>query len=253
MAEDLFGFAWYVHKEGYAWIRTREVLNGEKERRGIYLAEDSTRSGKDERERYQPLRDHSGLFRTFAETEPTKEGILGFANRHGQLGGKGVVNIVLPRVGRSEPIGSGEPLAMWRREIMAMHQALDMWDMADRGEVGGLSRIISWRGRKIVLCDYNSHGQRDRYVIASPEIHPELLERFRPGDVIQPALCYVQYMVNKQLNGRVSPRLLWESDRNSLGLYINPTNLLGMLWLQLARAISEDKGIPQVQGVPKVV
>src|SRR4030095_8345084 len=34
---------------------------------------------------YEPFREHTGLFRQFAETRPTREGVLQFANRYGRL------------------------------------------------------------------------------------------------------------------------------------------------------------------------
>ena len=37
--------------------------------------------------RYQPLAAFSGLFRVFADTEPSRDGIKAFADRFGPLGG----------------------------------------------------------------------------------------------------------------------------------------------------------------------
>ena len=58
--------------------------------------------------------------------------------------------------------------------------------------------------------------------------------------MIEPALSYIQRVVNHRLKGSVSPRLLWNRDRSRLGVYVAPGSLLGALWLQFAQAIEHD-------------
>ena len=57
---------------------------------------------------------------------------------------------------------------------------------------------------------------------------------------MKPALHYVQSKINDKLEGRASPRLLWDAKRARLGLYIVPAGLIGALWLQFARAVERD-------------
>jgi hypothetical protein len=61
-----------------------------------------------------------------------------------------------------------------------------------------------------------------------------------PGDVIGPALHFMQRLINDHLHRRASPRLLWEENRERLGLYLVPDGLIGALWLQLSRAVERD-------------
>ena len=72
-----------------------------------------------------------------------------------------------------------------------------------------------------------------------------MLERFVRGDLVKPALHYVQSKINAKLEGRASPRLLWDAKRERLGLYIVPAGLVGALWLQFARAVERDSRFRQ--------
>src|SRR5439155_9213416 len=70
---------------------------------------------------------------------------------------------------------------------------------------------------------------RKMAIIASCDYRPELLERLNRGDVIKPAMYWLQYEVNARLKdlGAV-PRLLWDHPRRhqKLGLCIAPASLL---------------------------
>ena len=62
---------------------------------------------------------------------------------------------------------------------------------------------------------------------------------FEHGEALKPARLYLQEVVNKSLAELVAPRLLWKTpDRNEMGLFMVPSNLIGCLWLQLADAIA---------------
>jgi hypothetical protein len=82
-------------------------------------------------------------------------------------------------------------------------------------------------------------------LIASTHLGDEVLDRFVRGDLVKPALHYVQSVINKQLQKRASPRLLWDANRERLGLYIVPEGLIGALWLQFARAVERDSQFRQ--------
>ena len=85
----------------------------------------------------------------------------------------------------------------------------------------------------------------ERAWIAGTHLGDDVLERFVQGDLVKPALHYVQSKINKQLQGRASPRLLWDANRERLGLYIVPNGLVGALWLQFARAVERDSQFRQ--------
>jgi hypothetical protein len=85
----------------------------------------------------------------------------------------------------------------------------------------------------------------ERAWIADIHLDDGLLDRFVRGDLVKPALHYVQSTINRQLEGRASPRLLWDAKRERLGLYIVPDGLVGALWLQFARAVERDSQFRQ--------
>lgn len=240
--DEVLEFTWEVPEKGFRWIKTRSIDSETKERE--FLTSGQPLGIMTMVARYAPLRLYTGLFRAFAETPPTKEGIHTFANEYGSLGDG--VFIQLPE---SSAVGTGEPVSLWSKEIFAMAQALELWDAVKASNLEVLSQRIAWEKGGV---NYDSHrgidtkdlktpySQRMEW-IAAPEIHPERLERFRPGDLATPALFFVQKTINDRLKGRISPRLLWGKNRTKLGLYIVPNSLIGALWLQFAQAIDGNK------------
>ena len=94
---------------------------------------------------YAPLED-TGLFRAFADTEPTEEGILAFANQYGMLGAS------LGARFSKEPEQMGPPnydqLHDWQLQIQTMQQAIAAWQRvregtADKEEVQELQDTIN--------------------------------------------------------------------------------------------------------------
>ena len=95
---------------------------------------------------YQPLAAFPGLFRVFADTEPSRDGIKAFADRFGPLGRRPRQRDPAhdQRNAKGVPLGTGEPLAAWSDEILMMRLAIDIWEAARNGDVGRLERVIFW-------------------------------------------------------------------------------------------------------------
>lgn len=55
--------------------------------------------------------------------------------------------------------------------------------------------------------------------------------------VARDSLAGYQRLINDRLRDHASPALLWHSDDGAYRLLVRPANLLGALWLQLARAL----------------
>ena len=259
-------FYWDVDQGGYQWEDVALFCPSEKEPKPPYLTAGPIKSGRRSWVRYQPLRRDTGLFRTFIETEPTNAGIRDFANKFGLLGGDVTLVLSFPQPTAQSPTaiepGHGEPLHKWVCEILHMRQIVRLWDMAKAHDVQGLSQYIRWNKEKDSIL-YDSHPDLEeeidlpvelekfypgeevttpilhvRHWIATPGEWSVPLERFRYDDVIQPALYYVQRIVNEQLKGHVSARLLWAPDRTKLDLCFVPGSLRDALWLQFAHAIA---------------
>ncbi|MHB0916016.1 MAG: hypothetical protein ACYC5A_02240 [Thermoleophilia bacterium] len=200
------------------------------------------------RSKYYPLRDHSCLFRIFAETPVDDAGIIAFANQFGLLG---VELDAAP--GRVKPfIGTAEPIIAWEAEIMAIKSALALWDMVTGDEYQALEDYL----RPLVeatrndIDGYSRKGggadgdasRADAGELRWFRTHPEVLELFDSGELKLLALARVQAIVNEHLGSRVSPRILWDDHRRGVwGLYFVPDSLVGAIWIQFAQAITENR------------
>ena len=247
-----------VAEDGYHWVDSDPVVEPEQHLQPFLTdGRPIGASGYRVRE-YLPLAEFPGLFRVFAEIEPSHDGIKAFADRFGPLGGDIAKQIPLydqPNA-QGTPMGLGEPLAAWTNEILMMRFAIDIWDAARNGDVDRLERVIFWtedgRGVQILSHPELPKGQLpepparvERAWIAGTHLGDGVLERFVPGDLVKPALHYVQSTINEKLEGRASPQLLWDAKRERLGLYIVPDGLIGALWLQFARAVERDSRFRQ--------
>jgi hypothetical protein len=246
-------FPWQVAKDGYHWVDSHAVGEPTEVRRPFLTHGRPIGAGGFRVMRYLPLSAFPGLFRVFADTEPNHDSIKTFADRFGPLGGDIATQIPLYEHPNAKGVllGTGEPLATWEHEILIMRFAIAIWETARNGDIATLERVIHWQpdGSGVEIAGHPSvpRGQMpeapawvERTTIAQTHFGDGVLERFVPGDLIQPALHYLQSTINAKLEGRASPRLLWDTKREGLSLYIVPTGLIGALWLQFARAVERD-------------
>ena len=245
MPGEIFEFNWFRHTDGYSVMETGTGAG----QVAVIAANTNPARGVGDVAQYNPLRQHKCLFRTFAETDSQGEGILAFVNDYGLLG--------LDRE-KADPEGpplpsSVESLSAWQHEIKAMRKALALWDMVQDEDSRGLSAcfspLISW-----VNADINGASERDLPdpATAFPDFepddlrwfrtHPEVIEWYRAGDMSVPALMRVQAIINRHLEKRISPRILWEdARRRRWSLYFTPVSLIGAIWLQFAQSVTQEK------------
>jgi hypothetical protein len=203
---------------------------------------------------YYPLQDHHALFREFAATPPTPEGVLAFAGQYGDLGIRCGASVEDPdEPGRLTGI-SGEPFGWWVWNIALMGQALTLFDAIRNRDRPALSRLVRWEAGpegSIVLHTAPPvvpRGVRrppgevlEATVIASPQLHGWWLDHFIPGDTFRPAGVYLNRLVNARLHGKVSPMLLQNLSSAETHLRLVPHTLLGCLWLELAETVATGK------------
>jgi hypothetical protein len=248
---ELTMFKWPVIKDGYHWEKGIKKVSGPsllsfKEENETWLV-----IGNGPAYYYLPLIKHSSLFRTFAETEPTRGGILAFAKDYGHLG---VDRLVFPQKGSAGE--QAEKLSEWHSEIWAMRNGLALWDAASARDEKTLRQHIHWEEGPAIRYSSRPNafkqkdmplpveGESDESEIIAMRDGEQLEERLRyftPGDTVGPALFRVQDVINKHMRDHVSPRLLWDKDLAHSELHIVPHNLLGALWLQFAEAVNGDK------------
>jgi hypothetical protein len=251
-------FRYQVAEDGYRWVDSHSIGTSRHERGAFLTHGRPIGTGGFRVLPYHPLAMFPGLFRVFGDTEPSRDGIKTFADRFGPLGGDiaGPIPLYDQPSSKDVAVGVGEPLASWNHQILTMRLAVDLWEAARSGDVGRLEQVIAWEkdgsGVRIMSHPELSAGQLPEPPalvewawIASTHVGDEVLDRFVRGDLIKPALHRVRSVINKQLQGRASPRLLWDANRERLGLYIVPEGLIGALWLQFARAVERDSQFRQ--------
>lgn len=244
---SLFQFEWRVVADGHEIKEARPAMAAGKKapKPDEYLTDCIPLGTGAQWTVYSPL-NASGLFRSFADLRTEPDEIRRFADRYGLLGGPATEMIVLPNDNR---VHTGERLSVWWHEIVRFRRVIELWELVTSRRVGGLKKYIRWDddGERVwytsnpkVNGKGDSFGPGDEFsVIASRDIRPHLLERTQRGDLIQPTWFRLQQVINKALEERVSPRLLW--DEGELGLYHVPDSLLGLMWLQFGQAISGHK------------
>src|SRR5688572_29287756 len=112
------GFGWAIHRRGYFWSDGYTFL--------------TPRSP--EYTRYEPLDEQTGMALNLAYSEPSPDGILAFANRHGLLG---IVAKECQEHGRI-----GERREAWVEQILALRQVVRLADLAKANDRQTLSRHL---------------------------------------------------------------------------------------------------------------
>lgn len=212
------------------------------------------------------------LFLEFASVEPTREGILGFANRYGKLSLSGEIEVLTPVY--SWPAGEaprpprgpgsviypnrsdgrdylgvfGESLQWWQDEIRDMRRVTALWQWLREENVGCLSQVIKWRGDSVLYMFANPEDvQRgetrnaESGLLAAPWFRGDILARFRRGDYLLPAQHLLQTKINEKLRlYHTKPRLLM-NEKNQLEPYLYPDGLIAALWFQCYQAVVGEK------------
>jgi hypothetical protein len=241
MPNDLFEFSWLVPERGYELEERVLAAPGnvyqdanEIEQEKELVITDYRAQGSNFKV-FRPLHDYPALFRTFAATPTTQEGVLSFANRYGMLG---IPRILAGPAGLMSLGSNFESLRDWVKHIQEIKQAVNVWDMVSIADIKKLQTHVQWSEDNLVFFV----DDQTRVLIASPRFHPELLERIPKGNVFLPSVVFLNRFVNERLREKVDPRLLLDvTNDNSRTLRFVPATLLSSLWLQLAEAISAKK------------
>lgn len=224
-------FVWYVADKGYYWDEDAQAGALGSAGQPPFLVDHPATSGLIP---YSPL-DKPELFLEFAETSPTREGILAFANKYGKLAP--AHDVVTPQPGRGDVLLMADSLSLWLGEIWYMKKTAQLWEWLKAEDLKALRKIISW-GRDNKSVEYTivpegeAPGPRSWGLLASPDKKGEVFARFRAGDVLLPAKYLLQVWINKKLQKYPArPRLLL-NEKNELEGYLMPSSLLSALWLQ---------------------
>lgn len=185
------------------------------------------RSGEAGAEAYRPMdRSHATLYRTFAETSLTMDGVMAFGTAYGMLGRPVSVDIDGGRF--VEPFSDEDDrpwprVHTWCGQIEIMRLAVALRDsLANQDGPATFQKLL--------------RAPWGRYFGQSPFTR-------KSKDATAEARRVLTVVVNRMLGETVSVRM--SESRGELRLTYGPLGLLGALWLQLAMATTEHKSYPQ--------
>lgn len=194
---------------------------------------------------YNPLDEAMDLYRLFAQLDTDEESIAEFANKYGLLG----LGPDLQHQTKLEGVRLlvwTEPQQTWAKEIKHLWRTLDLWEsIRPRGDSQTLdSKLVWFKDKEKVLAQqlcklpegielmsprevYCSYGASNRY----PDI--------KYKDNLSLAHLAVQSDIDQQLRKHTSARFLAKDSGSFMtSLGVQPKNLLGCIWLQLALEVA---------------
>jgi hypothetical protein len=257
-------FRWPVFVDGYQWIMARDVHRDQPDPAPMLAPADLSRDPELlPAHWYAPLTERPALFRTFADTVLTEQGILQFASRHGMLHPPGVqdeTDYPIPP-GRSSSLDgeriSAEPFTEWMVSVLVMREAIALWDMLAAGDRAGLAEVIRWEDDRTLYCPRPSwflpdwRGRRSENLPDAARwvrdlgfgsyADAVLLPKGQEGDVVGAATVALEMLVSRQLRTGVELRLATNRRTGRPALRPFPKSLAGTLWVQFAEAISGGK------------
>ena len=237
-------FVWY-RKTGLAWRRGHIV---DEARRIEPVAQPMLVSELAEPgHEYMPLREHSGLFRTFADLEPDSDAILNFAREFGRLG-VGRMWITAEEVSNPDRqphlafCKRDDPLDEWQYHIAMLRQLVELWEMYRSADRRGLRRILQWDGGCVV---HSMNVETPTRILAAQRARIiEARDRWRDcprNNYVRMSQTYIELEVTRHLEYLVSPVLTHDPRIDAPTLGYTPENLVAAIWLQFAIAVDGSK------------
>lgn len=252
---------WGVAVDGYVWDdqtqalptppAEREHLNKDQ---GPWLrpADSSPQANA----RVYPVLRKPRVFRDFIalSRDPTRDKIQAFANTWGMLTA-GVI-----RTGRHLTNGwiAAESLRDWQTALMDFRLLWETWeavrallhgDSHSTSSQRNASRLlrgrITWRNRDTTV-GYHAElpeGGFRTWVLAHPGYHEDLLEAFKPGDVLGPARYYVHMELTERLRRRVNLVVGFTgASGHDTQMRYSPSDLVTAMYVHFALDVAGARG-----------
>ncbi len=205
------GFTWKVAIKGYDWgkefVSPKFGSGWQAIHRGESLAPVEWKFRT-----YEPLKEHSGLFRTFAATPTSREAIRAFASEYGHLG-EGGLWAWGPSKGMSFESDDERQGYEEEAEFMSIPQLFEEWEKA----INEMRKAV------------------------------DLWDRVRTVKGDTKSMRELQEVVDQQLNEvRIVARFeITQRPACQPALHIVPSTLGGAMWLQFAQAIAGNRQLRQ--------
>ncbi|MFN8058130.1 MAG: hypothetical protein U0Q12_03135 [Vicinamibacterales bacterium] len=232
---------------GYRWVTAVPLGDGSGPGGALRCLVEVTNDLRRHRVRHV-LRDVPTLFREFAAIPATEESFGQFANEYGLLG-------VDEFLEGQEPFARGEPFHRWVEEQRGLVPVVDVLVALERGDVEQLRRWFSIEstdgspiGVKYQRIDVwgkqfdtvaTAKGHRPSawaYIMAAPDDKTSFMRM---------ATCWLQNEINERLSRGhplpyVGARVFFNPDDARYVLHVVPRNLIGAMWYQCARSLTEN-------------
>ena len=264
MMTALEQFGWGRPSEGYVWEDTTVAkMPGAKleprdaaETRFLRWIESSSSAVL-----VTPLQENAALFREFAYLQPTENAFLEFANQHGWLGvsrflrGEPSEDGKTISISLGDPRAQGEPLWRWkeaRREMWRVATVVEAILNRDISTLRQWFQISEHAVRYLREEPDNLPGYPSMEWICSgePPLRSWLWQWGNQGRddderLIRFASGWAQKQINDAMGGSeketaTSVRILMNDEKDGMTLHIVPDTLLAAMWLQCARALTEN-------------
>ena len=207
-------------------------------------------------QRFRKLREHDALFLTFAEIASVTD-LQHFTNCYGDETTVTVFRILKFHGGAGfdleiplDPFTQHVNTLLWMGETKAMRRCLKLLELVRSGDGPGLKGYVRWveKDGEVSVCiawpPENSSAkaspgsaQEEIDVVASTSVRPEILAECPTGNPVNPALFYIQGVINDRISTMVESRVLWDIRRKAMCLHFVPRDLLGGLWLQIRPSV----------------
>jgi hypothetical protein len=220
---------------------------------------------------YHPLEEERGLFRAFAQSEPTYSGLMQFVNCYGSLGVFeyedlfGKVTDAQGRTKGDDKSALGLTISDWVGHLLWMKDMVALWDLVREQDVDGLAERVRYSAEEVSAFyrirpeDWNRRDDSPS-TFDSPETvalsrgggpawrrvwtrkqNPEVFRLFEAGDLVRAALLVLQAELGTVVSDLVRPVFAWNTERARPTMMSLPCSLFGAICLQLAQAIEGNR------------
>lgn len=184
----------------------------------------------------RPLEDNPTLFFQFAATEPSRDGVLAFADEYGQLANPLPEEYWVSEDGE-ESFGECASLQFWQQEIREMSNLVGLYELWKDKDRKTLRNAVTWNENNATIG--TTHvirvPKRDVLLVAQRVLQARVNDRFNQG--LDSSRSYVGIRPMLKLN-----------EANQLVSYLVPDNLLSAMWLQLHQAVRGKTSFKRCEG-----
>lgn len=188
---------------------------------------------------YNPV-ENKALFRVFADTDPTQDGVLKFANQFGLLGGS---LIPFTETDSGKFHWFSDPIENWQQEIAAMRPVIMLWDAIEGRDISTIREHLQWADKQTLNTPTPNVILHFGAIPLTRGPETRINVKLVPGQesenttLVAAAIQYIEHIVNKHLKSSIK----LATQDGQLRLRIEAGGLQDVLWLQCAQAISQRR------------